>query len=337
MKTKLFQLIYRVLKFLNAPLKNIIKLSNFVNLIIFSFFSKGKYIVRDESSFMFAESFVKYYLLGGSYDENKFILDLKKDLDETSCVLVDEILKRFEYIYTHSLMDTDQFFNQEELKEQSLLDRERKSKNNLPGFVDEVISFYHNGLKLLPAEVKKSLIGTDVVDAGAFWGDSSVIFNKEYDFHKIYAFEPEKNNFSKLVTNIKENNLSNVLAVEKGVGDFVGQIKIKSQGPGSYVGDAGDESINIVTIDDFVGKNNANIGLIKMDIEGSEYNAVLGATETIKKFKPVLVISIYHRGKDFFEIKPYLESLDCGYEFVIRKFNPYSLAQEIMLIAYINK
>jgi hypothetical protein len=34
----------------------------------------------------------------------------------------------------------------------------------------------------------------------------------------------------------------------------------------------------------------------------------LGAEKTIKKDKPILLISVYHTGKDFFEIKPLLES-----------------------------
>jgi hypothetical protein len=51
----------------------------------------------------------------------------------------------------------------------------------------------------------------------------------------------------------------------------------------------------------------------------------------IIKYKPILLISIYHNKKDFFEIKPLIESWNLGYTFKIRKL--LSDWQEIMLIA----
>ena len=39
-----------------------------------------------------------------------------------------------------------------------------------------------------------------------------------------------------------------------------------------------------------------------MDIEGTEFAALSGAIETIKKFKPRLAICVYHQLMDFYEL-----------------------------------
>lgn len=62
------------------------------------------------------------------------------------------------------------------------------------------------------------------------------------------------------------------------------------------------ETIQITTLDKEC--INRTVGLIKMDIEGAEYSAIKGALETIKRDKPVLLISLYHTAKDFSKSHP---------------------------------
>ena len=57
-----------------------------------------------------------------------------------------------------------------------------------------------------------------------------------------------------------------------------------------------------------------------MDIEGSELNALRGAEKTIKKFRPKLAISLYHRQDDFITIPEYLNNLNVGYNFYLDHF-----------------
>ena len=171
----------------------------------------------------------------------------------------------------------------------------------------------------------------DVIDAGAANGDTPAIFSREYAFRNIYAFEPEKNNYIKLLENIKRFCLKNVIPVNKGVGDKNRKLKITNEEGQSHISVHGNQDVEIVTIDEFVEKNNITVALIKMDIEGFEYNAVKGAEKTIKDQKPILLISIYHCGKDFFEIKPLLERWG-GYKFMIKKLNPHHFFFDTMLI-----
>jgi hypothetical protein len=90
-------------------------------------------------------------------------------------------------------------------------------------------------------------------------------------------------------------------------------------------------------LDNFAQILKSDIGLIKLDIEGSELEAIKGALETIKKFKPILLISVYHRPEDFFFIKPLIDSLDLGYKFIIRKTSPFTITAETVLIGYVEK
>jgi hypothetical protein len=58
-----------------------------------------------------------------------------------------------------------------------------------------------------------------------------------------------------------------------------------------------------------------------------------GAINTIKKQKPVLLLSIYHNANDFFEIKPLIESWNLGYKFKIRKLSmkEYFLVETMLI------
>ena len=80
-----------------------------------------------------------------------------------------------------------------------------------------------------------------------------------------------------------------------------------------------------LTIDDFVRNNSiAKIDFIKMDIEGAELSALNGAIETIKKFKPMLAIAIYHSLNDFVDIPLWIKNLNLDYDIFIDHFTIHS-------------
>jgi hypothetical protein len=65
------------------------------------------------------------------------------------------------------------------------------------------------------------------------------------------------------------------------------------------------------------------VDFIKMDIEGAELNALQGAEQSLRAFRPSLAISVYHRDDDWVTIPDYLDSLDLGYEFFLDHFTIY--------------
>lgn len=71
-----------------------------------------------------------------------------------------------------------------------------------------------------------------------------------------------------------------------------------------------------VSIDSFVEKNNiSSIDLIKLDVEGAETDVLLGAINTIQKYRPQLAISIYHKKEDMFTIPLWLHSILKNYTY----------------------
>ena len=86
-------------------------------------------------------------------------------------------------------------------------------------------------------------------------------------------------------------------------------------------------------MDAYLLKNNLDVGLIKVDIEGLERMFLRGAKETICSQKPALIISIYHNPEDFFLIKPEIESWKLGYKFRIHRPITASVILETVLIA----
>lgn len=200
-------------------------------------------------------------------------------------------------------------------------------------------TFFHNiGLDEVPDEVIKKLEGKDFLDCGAYIGDSALIL-KNYLPNKIYCFEPHNEIYSGLLKTIELNKLyGRIIPIKKGVGDKRGKFSYndtenKTPGSSSF-SKKGSLKAEITTIDNFVEQINKNVGLIKMDIEGSEYDAIIGAEKTIKENKPLLIISLYHRGKDFFEIPPMLKKFVPEYKMRFISLEKTDPVNEKVLICY---
>jgi len=71
-----------------------------------------------------------------------------------------------------------------------------------------------------------------------------------------------------------------------------------------------------------------------LGIEDSEHDTILGAKKLIKKYRPVLYISIYHSGKNFFEVPKLIKKVGSDYKFKVFKQFPYSPFADTTLIAY---
>ena len=84
----------------------------------------------------------------------------------------------------------------------------------------------------------------------------------------------------------------------------------------------GDIQIEVDTIDNILNGQEATY--IKMDVEGAELLSLMGAEETIRKYKPKLAICVYHRFDDLLTIPKYIKSLSSEYKFYLRAHDkPY--------------
>lgn len=82
------------------------------------------------------------------------------------------------------------------------------------------------------------------------------------------------------------------------------------------------------SIDDIL--KGRKVDYIKMDIEGAEYKALLGAVDTICTYKPTLMISVYHKQEDFVSIPLLIMSMNCGYKLYLRHYRCLSVQETVL-------
>ena len=267
---------------------------------------------------------------------------LLSGLDAESADLVKRLVGRIALLcrMRHSLLlKPSSFFWEEELAEQRRWARELPalaSKYKLPETPVEVVAF-HNGMTLLPPAAINYLARKDFLDVGAYVGDSAVVF-MEYGPRKVYSFDISTRNKAKYLATMEANHLSTekyefVLAA---VGDKDGgEMSFADTGAGdTNLGTSGSSKAPACTLDSFAAAKGLDVGLVKFDVEGFGLQATRGMVETLKRHRPVLLLSIYHNSDEFFEIKPFIEALGLGYKFKLAKLNPFHLVGELTLLGY---
>ncbi len=158
------------------------------------------------------------------------------------------------------------------------------------------------------------------LDLGAYRGDTIEEFlhysNGEYS--SIVALEPDVKTFRKLEAYAE--GMRDVKLYRKAVYSFDGTVNFNSAaGRQSSIGKNGVETES-VTVDELC--KDREITYIKMDVEGAEVDAILGAKETLSSNKPKMNIAIYHKFTDIFEIPLLIHEINPDYRFHIRR-HPY--------------
>lgn len=163
--------------------------------------------------------------------------------------------------------------------------------------------------------------GVGFIDCGAYNGDTLEKFINFVggDYKKIFAFEFETENFEKLKNLVQEKNYKNVELLNCGVWNEKKVLTFtRVAGSGnSKISNDGEVIAKVDTIDNIVGEE--KIDFIKMDIEGSELNALKGAKKTLERCKPALAISVYHKKEDLITIPQFLKEIYKGSRFYLRQ------------------
>ena len=114
-----------------------------------------------------------------------------------------------------------------------------------------------------------------IIDAGAYTGLSSIYFSQKYPTAKIFAIEPEKNNFQTMLLNIQ--GFENIKAINAGIWSRGTRLKITDRHTGSWGFNVRETSsdelsdVQAVSVIELLQKYEIpRIDIFKIDIEGSE-------------------------------------------------------------------
>ena len=170
----------------------------------------------------------------------------------------------------------------------------------------------------LPPEADLSLpSGAAIVDLGAYTGDTAAAFLSAYpDCEVVYAVEPEPRNYRRLCALADARPRVIPVRALAGAVDGSAMISAGRRGRGSVRSDSG-VLTPVICVDTLLAGAPAH--LIKLDVEGEEQNAILGAAKTISAFRPKLIVSCYHKSGDLFELPQTVFSLRGDYRMFLRR------------------
>ena len=172
--------------------------------------------------------------------------------------------------------------------------------------------YFEDFLELAPA-------GETFVDVGSFDGRTSLRFAARVpNFSHIYAFEPSRSNIPSIKRNLKTLGAGRTTVYPYGLGAKAGKRKFDaSLGTSSRASDDGDTEIEVCSLDSL---RLSNPTFIKMDIEGAEVEALIGAFSTIERFRPRLAIAVYHRFDDFWRIPEVISETRVDFRIYLRHY-----------------
>ncbi|MDX5595708.1 FkbM family methyltransferase [Pseudovibrio sp. SPO723] len=136
-----------------------------------------------------------------------------------------------------------------------------------------------------------------LVDAGANIGNHSLYWASKHPQLKIFSFEPIKETYDYLLKNVESNGFSGrIEAINAGLSEktCAGAVeKFHPHNAGEHTimaSETGD--LRLVRLDDVITPD-TKVDFIKVDVEGHEYEMLLGARETIKRSKPIIFIETF--------------------------------------------
>jgi FkbM family methyltransferase len=165
------------------------------------------------------------------------------------------------------------------------------------------------------------------IDCGGYIGDTiDHLVKCKRDIRAIAVFEPNMEIFPKLSSNMDNYSsrvpelylwpcaVSNKTEIE--FMDYMG-------GSSTLNSTSNNHYVQCVSLDDVL-KNFAPT-FLKMDIEGEEKNAIIGAEKIIIKYRPDMAISVYHCINHLWDIALLIDSWDLGYKFFLRTHNTFTM------------
>lgn len=211
---------------------------------------------------------------------------------------------------------------------------DEKSKQTMEAFLDCCINGNGEALEALKETgqyfnpLTENCRADNFIDCGAFIGDT---IEDAVNFYgdrvkKFVSFEPDTINLAKLKERVNACGVSDdrLTLVAKGSWSGPDTLRFSSAGSSSGITDDGDIVIEVDSIDNVLKKEDLSADFIKMDVEGSEKQTLIGAAATIKAYHPTLAVCAYHKPWDLLELTAQIEEIagDEAYDFYLRYYGP---------------
>ena len=164
-----------------------------------------------------------------------------------------------------------------------------------------------------------------LVDCGAFDGDSIRLFRDRTAgaFRHIYACEPDAANreaLARYIASLPERERDSVSVLPFAVGASNGRVSFHSSGTAGsrMTTEESVDSIECRRLDDLL--EGIAPTFIKMDIEGSEPDALSGATATIRAHRPLLAVCAYHKSEHLWTLPALIRAALPEYRISLRRY-----------------
>jgi FkbM family methyltransferase len=157
-----------------------------------------------------------------------------------------------------------------------------------------------------------------MIDVGAYDGDTvRGLVASRRETEAVVALEPDPGNYAKLARAKDEGLPFEFTAWPCGAWRKTEQLRFRRDGgEGGAIGLDGDTVIQCVALDDALPDFHPT--LIKLDIEGAEPEALLGARRLIERDRPGLAVCVYHRPDHLWELPLGVAEWNLGYRFYLR-------------------
>ncbi len=174
---------------------------------------------------------------------------------------------------------------------------------------------------------------TSYADLGAYTGDTvKKMLDVATNMKKVIALEPDARNFRKLTTYAEGENRCPVITHNLGAWSHRDTLFFDASGNrNANIGEnKKGKTASVDSLDNIL--SGESVDYIKYDVEGSEKEVLLGTRETIEKYAPTLLVSLYHRSEDIFALPLLVKELCPDYKLYLRRF-PYIPAWDLNLYA----
>lgn len=154
----------------------------------------------------------------------------------------------------------------------------------------------------------------NILDIGSNIGVHSVVYSNYLTSGRVYAFEPQPVVFGILSKNLEMNNCKNVVAYNVGASStdsqfYMNAVYSAKENQGAFRICSKEEATITIQCKRLDDLGVTNIGYVKIDVEGHEYETLLGIETILTRDKPTILIEVHESSPTKTKVFDFLEKV----------------------------